>query len=99
MVGVKKLKVDWVEVGRTHALVAFKKGCPLAIADRVPPLERVEHEADGDMLRSVYGLVSPADFSAYRNAYRSTLHSENLKFEAAIRGAQKRAGLSGGVAL
>jgi hypothetical protein len=98
MLGARRIVVDWVEVGRAHAIAAWDKWAPIAIADGVCALERVPNEADAEMLRSVYGQVDAAQWSAYRNAYRSTLHAKNLGLEAVLGKARKMTALRAVVA-
>lgn len=97
LMGTRKPRVvDFVAVGQQHALAAWEKCVGVAIADGVSPLERVPcdvGEAEAELLMALYGPIQVADFRAYRDAYRSALHSRNLTFEVTRRRALRLQGV------
>lgn len=96
-VAASRRSIDWAKVGREHARAAWQRAVSAPEAATVGPLGLVTVEPDPGALQSVYGLVSDACWSEYRDAYRSELHARNLAHEATLGRARKRAAAAGGL--
>lgn len=93
MLGAREVSVDFVEVGRLHARAGWERAKNAPEWGVFEALVLVVHEPDPGALQAIYGQVSAAQWSEYRNAYRSTLHTLNLQHETQLRAAKKRAAL------
>ena len=89
LTGIRKASIDFLQVGLQHAKAAFEHALTLPATAHV--LELVALEPDAVALQAVYGPVSAEQWSTYRDAYRSTLHGLNMRREAALSRAQRRA--------
>lgn len=80
-VAAARPKVDFVKVGREHALAAWQRALSTCAIEGGHPLELVPCEANRELFASLYGQVDVMHWSAYRDAYRSELHCLNLSYE------------------
>lgn len=90
LTGIRKASIDFFQVGQQHAKAAYEQALA-ALTVNVHVLELVPLEPDAVALEAVYGPVSAEQWSTYRDAYRSTLHGLNMRREAALTRAQRRA--------